>query len=188
MSFCLLLSSPPIWCVSYIYDIYHFRIDVIGSNCVIILDDANIPHVVNQLVKGITFLNGQWCMGVGRILVQEAIYDEVLKLLLSALKEIQVGQSTDISLPANALGPLAFEEHCHHLKRVISGLIAHGGDAHPTVAVPSDNPCYLSPTIVTGVPHSHCTEAELFGPLATYHRFSTIEEVIGKLENIWYND
>ena len=167
---------------SYYKPIVYFitnHLSTTGSNCAIVFADANLSQTVTQLVKGITFLNGQWCMGVGRIIVEKSIYDTFLPMLLSALKEVKVGRSSDRETEANSLGPLAFEEHCTALKGIIATLVSSGGVAHTSAEVPRDNSCYMSPTIISSASHSLCTEHELFGPLATYHSFTNIEEVIG---------
>jgi acyl-CoA reductase-like NAD-dependent aldehyde dehydrogenase len=171
-----------------------------GSNVAIVMEDADLVLAAQQIRKGLTFLNGQWCMGVGRILVQEKIYDSFLNILLEELRKVEICKSGDPNANIEAMGPLAFAAHKENLTKLVNEMVSFGGKSHTSCVIPTDaGSCYFSPTILSEVPHDkyvyviyiyiyisiilkyyRCSQAELFGPITSYHKFTTVTEAITK--------
>ena len=154
-----------------------------GSNCAIVFPDADLDITIPCLVKSLTFLNGQWCMGVGRILCHASLQETVFSRLLQALAGLQVGTSTQ-PLSLETLGPLSFAGHAEKLRSLIEELEKKGGTVHrissgePPVSAVSSVASFFQPCLITGVPHATASAIELFGPLATFYPFSNEEEAL----------
>eukprot|EP00759_Apiculatamorpha_spiralis_P031845 PhF_6_TR33601/c0_g1_i1/m.49055 len=151
-----------------------------GSNCAIVFADADISVAVQNIVRSLTFLNGQWCMGVARIIADRTIAGKLFEELVGALKKLRVGMSTNKDFGEEALGPLSFKEHVDRLNNTIQTLVAAGGVAHRIEVEDNtiDKSCFIPPTLLTGVPHLSAAALELFGPVATFHTFETTEHAL----------
>ena len=57
----------------------------------IILDDANLDVAVEGIQLGILFNQGEVCSAGSRLLVQEGIYDELMKRLKDVFSHLKVG-------------------------------------------------------------------------------------------------
>jgi hypothetical protein len=44
------------------------------SNPAIVLEDADLDSTVEGVLQGLTLLNGQWCCGLGRLVVHEGTF------------------------------------------------------------------------------------------------------------------
>jgi acyl-CoA reductase-like NAD-dependent aldehyde dehydrogenase len=58
-----------------------------GSNCAIVCADADIRGAVRYVAMGLLTLNGQWCMGISRILVHASIAGRFVQRLQAYLNE-----------------------------------------------------------------------------------------------------
>ena len=58
-----------------------------GSNSLIVCDDADLVGAVRYCAMGLLTLNGQWCMGVSRVLVHHSVRDAFLHALKSYLRD-----------------------------------------------------------------------------------------------------
>lgn len=66
-----------------------------GKSANIILDDANLDVAVEGIQLGILFNQGEVCSAGSRLLVQEGIYDELMKRLKDVFSHLKVGDPTD---------------------------------------------------------------------------------------------
>jgi phenylacetaldehyde dehydrogenase len=140
------------------------QLEASGNNPVIVCADADLDRTTDALVDGIIKLNGQWCEGPGKVLVNETVYDELLDRLTARLGGIAIGSNFDDS---TQLGPLSHQSHRDQLSARVDELVAHGGTAHSNGDLPPDG-WFIAPTIVSGINASDAT-AELFGPVVTVH-------------------
>ena len=118
-------------------------------------------------------------MGVGRLIVHSSIADDVFKRLMSALGNVQSGNSSE-PLGFEAMGPLSFAGHVEKLNSIISDLVKCGGTVHiaKTTRVETVGSSFFLPRLITGVPHTSASELELFGPVATFHTFESTDQAL----------
>ena len=152
-----------------------------GSDPFIVMPSANFDEAVSTAVKARTINNGQSCIAAKRFIVHDEIYDRFEKEFVAAMKRLRVGnpleESTDV-------GPLATEQILKDLEEQVQvsvaagaklltggrrlkfdGELAPGNFYEPTVLVdiPKDAPAYRD---------------EIFGPVASLFRISTLAEAI----------
>jgi aldehyde dehydrogenase (NAD+) len=154
--------------------------------------DAAIPVVVNAIVQNA----GQTCSAGSRVLIQQAIYEPLLKRLGEAFSRLQVG-SAAMNLD---LGPLI---RASQLERVTGFLDQARADGIATVAqgqiaqgVPAGG-FYQVPTLLRDVPVMHrLAQEEVFGPVLSAMAFQDEDHAVelanatdfGLVAGIWTRD
>src|SRR5699024_2363982 len=146
----------------------------LGSNAATIIDtDKDIESVAKSLVKGGLSTNGQSCISVQRIIVNEDYKDELVKELEKELKKIKVGNPFDENISVSSLiNPEANDRILSWINRTKDegARVIHGGEL-------SDNT--LQPTLLSEVSKEmevFCEE--IFGPVITVTSYKEFEEAI----------
>ena len=169
-----------------------------GKNASIIFDDCNLENTVKGVVRS-GFLNqGQVCLCGSRILVQEKIYDEFVKKVVSEVQNMKIGDPSDEN---TKLGALISPEHLSKVEEYIKiakdegGTVLTGG--YPNLPKEFKNGNWISPTVIADLDvNSRCSTEEIFGPVVTIHKFSNEKEAVeianntryGLAGSIWTND
>ncbi len=144
-----------------------------GKSANIITARADLDRALDAALLGIFSNNGQQCLAGSRILVEESIADAFIARFVERAKALKVGDPRD---PETELGPLISEAQYRRMLAFAEGAetlcgggrapgFAKGWFASPTVAIAADSSAPL------------CQE-EIFGPFATFLRFSTLDEAI----------
>lgn len=150
-----------------------------GKSPNIVFEKANLPEAAKWAAFGVFENMGQSCNAGSRILVQDSIYDEFLKLFVEATKAFKVG---DVKDPETFQGPqvskVQFEK--------ILGYIEQGKKEAKLITGGSrfgDKGYFITPTVFGDVDMSmKIGQEEIFGPVASIIRFKDQEEAI-KLAN-----
>jgi len=149
-----------------------------GSAPGIIFDDADIDSSVES-VCGLRLLNaGQSCDGLKRLIVQENIFDEVVKKVISIFSAKKIGNAEEKS---TEIGPLV-------AKRQLDLLVSQVEDAKTKGAkvVSGGNSLgvelggfYFEPTVLIDVTDKmKVLKEETFGPVLPIIKFKTEQEAI----------
>jgi len=150
------------------------QLELGGHNPAIILPDADVRTAAVALADGMTKLNGQWCEAPGKVLVPEALHDELVEHLLAQLGALTIGHCLD---QQTDVGPLAYREHRDRLLAGIASLTRAGGQALATTPLPDLPGWFLAPTLITGLDASQSIH-ELFGPVMTIHKVGSLDEAL----------
>mgnify|MGYP001591777365 FL=1 len=154
--------------------------------------DAAVPAIVNAVVQNA----GQTCSAGSRLLVERAIYDQLLETLGHAFARLRVGPSqADLDC-----GPLI---RAGQLERVRGFLAEAERDALPRVAqgeIVADAPkggYYQRPTLLRDVPVGHrLAQEEVFGPVLAAMPFDDETQALrlanatrfGLVAGVWTRD
>ncbi|XP_074579450.1 aldehyde dehydrogenase family 2 member C4-like [Curcuma longa] len=147
-----------------------------GKSPLLIFDDADIDMAVELARRAVFFNQGQVCVAGSRVFVQEGIYDEFVKKIALSLKEWVVGDPFD---PRVNQGPQVDKRQ---FDKILS-YIDHGKREGATLLT-GGKPCgekgyYIEPTIFTDVKDDMLiAKDEIFGPVMSLMKFSTVEEAI----------
>jgi betaine-aldehyde dehydrogenase len=150
------------------------QLELGGHNPAVVLSDADVAVTAEALVDGMTKLNGQWCEAPGKVLVHEAVHEELVDALLDRLRGLTVG---DCMEDGTDVGPLSHAAHRDDLVRRIDRVVAAGGKALTVHEVPETGGWFFAPTVVVGAEAADST-AELFGPAITVHAMPSDEAAI----------
>ncbi|MQA02496.1 MAG: aldehyde dehydrogenase family protein [Streptosporangiales bacterium] len=151
-----------------------------GKSPNIVFDDADLDGALNGIVAGILGASGQTCMAGSRILVQDGVYDEVVKRLAERADAITVGDPRD---PATEHGTIASQAQYEKVLRYVevakadgAKLVAGGG----TAKVPGlEDGLFVRPTVFADVTNDmRIAREEVFGPVAAVLGFRDEDEAV----------
>ncbi|MEW4467737.1 aldehyde dehydrogenase family protein [Parasphingorhabdus sp. JC815] len=160
-------------------DLKRITLELGGNDASIILPDANVEKVAEQLFWS-SFANaGQICVAAKRIYIHEDIYDELSAALAEYAKNVKVG---DGSQQGTAVGPVQNKKQYERVLELVQDAKDNGykflvgGDHDP------DIPGYYVPiTILDNPPEdARIVAEEQFGPVMPLMKFSTTDEVISR--------
>ena len=156
-----------------------------GKSPFIVFADADLDAVVEGLVDGIFFNQGQVCCAGSRLLVHEGTAERLLDKLRARMARLRVGHPLDKSTDMGAL--VSASQHAR-----VSGYVdrarATGATVHQASAAPLPaTGCFYPPTLVTGVDTaSEIVQHEVFGPVLTVQTFRTPAESVELANNTRY--
>lgn len=169
-----------------------------GKSPAIVLPDADLDLTVPGLLYGFCLHSGQVCESGTRILVHDSMYDEVLARLAALASKVKLGNPLD---PTTGMGPLV---SLHQLDTVL-GYIQAGVDEGARLVCGGkrategdlEQGYYVEPTVFADVHNDmKIAREEIFGPVASVIRYSTVEEAIdiandtiyGLAAGVWSRD
>jgi acyl-CoA reductase-like NAD-dependent aldehyde dehydrogenase len=121
---------------------------------------------------------GQTCIAGSRLLVEEAVHDKFVELLVDAVSRLRVGDPTS---PATDVGPVISAAARQRILNCIDEAVSEGA----TVATGGASACpksapdgyFVEPTVLTGVTNKmKVARQEIFGPVQVVVPFSCEEE------------
>nr|XP_043610154.1 aldehyde dehydrogenase family 2 member C4-like [Erigeron canadensis] len=155
-----------------------------GKSPLMIFDDSNIEQAADLALFGSLANKGEICVCTSRVLIQEGIYDEVVKSIVEKAKKWVVGDPFD---PATCQGPQVDRKQ---FERVLS-YIDHGKREGASLLFGGkrcgEKGYYITPTIFENVTDDMIiAKEEIFGPVIGLMKFKTIEEAITKANKTSY--
>ncbi len=123
--------------------------------------DAALPFLVNAGIQNC----GQTCSAASRILVERAVFDEVVARMAGRYRALRIGAALDDL----DVGPLISPRQ----RDIVQGYLALARDSGLQVAAQAPLPaglsaggCYVAPTLLAPVPPAHrLAQEEIFGPV-----------------------
>lgn len=170
----------------------NISIETGGKSPLLIFDDADLQSAVTWAHRGIMYNQGQVCTATSRILVQEGVYDQFVKLFKEQVKKISVvGDPFD---EETYQGPQVTKAQYEKvLSYVESGKeegakLEMGGEGHkPDNALVKGKGFFVSPTVFTNVKdHMKIYREEVFGPFVTISSFKTETEAVDRANDTTY--
>jgi succinate-semialdehyde dehydrogenase / glutarate-semialdehyde dehydrogenase len=155
----------------------------LGGNAPFIgFDDADVDAAVKGAIVSKYRHNGQTCVCVNRMLVQEKVYAVFVEKFTKAVQELKTGNVLDKEVQ---VGPLINEKGLQKVKEHIRDAVEKG--ATITTGGNAMEGLFFQPTVLTGAtPDMKIAREEVFGPVAPIFRFSTEEEAIQMANNTEY--
>lgn len=147
----------------------------------IVCADANLALAAKDLSTNAYNYSGQSCVGVQRIYVEDAIYEDFLTRFVEATKAQRVGDPWDSKTD---IGPMISEEAARRIMQWIDEARSAGAKV---VAGGNRNGLLVEPTILTEVkPDMKVVCEEVFGPVATVQRVANLDEAISAVNDSRY--
>ncbi len=139
-----------------------------GSDPFIVLEDAELGQAISQAVAS-RYLNcGQSCIAAKRFIVVEAIADEFVARLTSAVEGLVAGDPND---ETTTLAPMARSDLRDELQRQVDESVALGAEVVTGGYPLKRHGAYYAATIIDRVaPGQRAYSEELFGPVASVIR------------------
>jgi len=147
-----------------------------GKSPVIVYDSCDIDAAVEGVVDAIWFNQGQVCSAGSRLLVQENIYDKVVKKIKERMKTLRVGDSLDKSID---MGAIVDPSQRKSVEKYVQIAKDEGCDVYQACACMPATGCYYPPTLITNCnTTSTVVQEEIFGPVLAVMSFRTPKESI----------
>jgi acyl-CoA reductase-like NAD-dependent aldehyde dehydrogenase len=138
-----------------------------GKSAAVVLDDIDVDVAASTLAKAETFLTGQVCSSLTRVIVSRSRHDQLVEALASRFASVRVGDPFD---PRSQMGPLVAERQ----RDRVLGYVAKGVEEGATLVTGGDRPAHLDrgwfvePTLFADVDNSSTiAQEEIFGPVLT---------------------
>ena len=166
-------------------DLKRITLELGGNDASIVLPDADVEAVAQQLFWS-SFTNaGQICVAAKRIYIHEDIYDDLSKAIADYARTVVVG---DGSQQGTGVGPIQnkkqFERVCELIQDAKDNgyKFLTGGDVDP-----SGTGYYVPITILDNPPEdARIVAEEQFGPVMPLMKFASVEEAIERANNSEY--
>lgn len=148
-----------------------------GNNAVIILEDADIELAIRGVVFGAVGTAGQRCTSTRRLLIHKSIFPTIVKRLISAYKQIKVGNPLEAE---TLMGPLINESAVENYQNAIGEIKSQGGEILFGGSVLENKPGtqYVSPTLIKGNPDMSIVSEETFAPILYLMEIDSLEQAI----------
>ncbi|MCL4152448.1 UNVERIFIED_CONTAM: hypothetical protein GTU68_060531, partial [Idotea baltica] len=138
-----------------------------GNDAFIVLEDADMDHVVEMAIKGRMQNTGQSCVASKRFIVVESVADDFLTAFKSKMQEMNLGDPLDESTD---VAPLSTERAAADLDQLVQETINAGATVVLGGGRPDREGAFFNPTILTDIKPDYPTyDEELFGPVASVY-------------------
>jgi succinate-semialdehyde dehydrogenase/glutarate-semialdehyde dehydrogenase len=151
-------------------------IELGGNDAFIVLDDANIDMAVAGAVKSRSINSGQSCNAAKRFIVTDRVFDSFRDKLVKQISALKVG---DPMKEETQIGPLARRDLAEKVRKQIADTIAAGAIPHFNPFKADIDSNFVSPVVLENVvPGMQAFEQEIFGPVWSLIRVSSVDEAI----------
>lgn len=166
-------------------DLKRITLELGGNDASIVLPDADVEKVAEQLFWSSFSNAGQICVAAKRIYIHEDIYDELSKAIAEYAKGVVVG---DGSQQGTGVGPIQNKKQFDRVCELIQDAkdqgyqFLTGGDVDP-----SGTGYYVPITILDNPPEdARIVAEEQFGPVMPLMKFANVDEAIERANNSEY--
>jgi betaine-aldehyde dehydrogenase len=154
-----------------------------GKAPVVVFNDADLAAAAEGIAIAGFFNAGQDCTAATRVLVQEGVYEEMVKLLADqATNQIAMGMPDQDVLVGPVNNANQFERVSGFISRVPShARVVAGGK-------PTGIPGYfIAPTVIADLKQSdELIQSEIFGPVITIQQFKDEAEAVAMANGVDY--
>ncbi len=158
-----------------------------GKNAAIVSRHANLEDAATGIVRSAFGLQGQKCSACSRILVEDTVYDDLLKLITEQTAAMVIGNPLEAAV---ACGPVInrkaqqdYIAYCAELQA--AGRIVCGGSV--LTGGLYDHGFFCAPTVVADVPFTNpLWSKEMFLPITMAGRVSSLDEAMEIANSVNY--
>ncbi len=147
-----------------------------GKAPVLVFDDADLAKVAEAIKVGSFWNAGQDCTAAARVIVADGIHDDAVDAIAQAARSLVVGPTGDES---TELGPVISAAQRNRVGGFVERACAEGAVAVTGGATRSGDGFYYEPSVLVGVDQrSEIVQREVFGPVVTVQRASSVDQAI----------
>ncbi len=143
-----------------------------GKNCVIVDADADLDEAVPAIVSSAFIYAGQKCSAAARVLVHEAIADQLIERVAGATRVLVVGQASELGTEV----PPVIERAAQERVSRYAELAERQGTIVARAELVPDHGWFCQPTVAADLdPGSPVLAEEIFGPVLAIERIRDVE-------------
>src|SRR3954447_9953879 len=175
-------------------EIKHTVLELGGSDPYVVMPSADIDRAAEVAVTARVQNNGQSCIAAKRFIVHEDVYEAFTERFVSRMAALVVGDPMD---EKTQVGPLATQSGVTDLEEFVADATSKGGSVLCGGQRVGTEGWFYAPTVLADLtPEMRVWMEELFGPVATLFKVSSIDEAIDIANattfalgsNAWTND
>ncbi|WP_186578443.1 L-glutamate gamma-semialdehyde dehydrogenase [Aquibacillus kalidii] len=150
-------------------------IEMGGKDTIVVDEDADLDAAAEAITYSAYGFSGQKCSACSRVIAHEAVYDELLELVVEKTKKIKVDDPTNYY---TYMGPVIDEASYNKILDYVDigkqeGKLMVGGDGNNTTG------WFVNPTVFADLdPKSRLMQEEIFGPVVGFSKASNFDEAI----------
>ena len=159
-----------------------------GKNPQIVMEDARLDLALEGALWGAFGTTGQRCTATSRLILHEAIHDEMVERLVEAASKLRIGYALE---PDVDIGPLINEKALQKVEYYVNvgkeegARLVLGGKRATGPGL--EDGFFYEPTIFVDVtPEMRIAQEEIFGPVLAVLKVSSFEEAIAVANNSRY--
>jgi acyl-CoA reductase-like NAD-dependent aldehyde dehydrogenase len=158
-----------------------YTLELGGKDPLIILADADMDYAVDAAAFGAFMHQGQICMSVERIIVEDPIAEEFARKLAAKAEKLPVG---DPHLPTTVIGPLINDQQVQTVHEQVQDAVAKGARL---LTGGSFEGRFYKPTVLADVTmEMKIFREETFGPTAPILKVRDEKEALAAANNSTY--
>ncbi|HEY3276832.1 MAG TPA: aldehyde dehydrogenase family protein [Syntrophorhabdaceae bacterium] len=150
-----------------------------GNNGAIVTPGADLDLAVKAVLFSAVGTSGQRCTTMRRIIVHQTVYNAFVKSLISAYKQVSIGNPLDAG---TLMGPLVDREAADTMQAALltiekqGGRILYGGDM--LLGEGYESGAYVTPCLAEVPADVPIVREETFAPILYVMRYTSLEEAI----------
>jgi acyl-CoA reductase-like NAD-dependent aldehyde dehydrogenase len=166
----------------------HVHLELGGKNAIIVLDDADLDLAVEGILWSAFGTSGQRCTAASRVIVHEAVYDELQSRLVSAAEAMRLGpgweEDTDVGPLIN--GAALEKVHLYTgIGKEEGARLLTGGEVASGNGL--EDGFFYRPTIFADVePGMRIAQEEIFGPTTALIPVKSMDEAVRAANGVEY--
>lgn len=152
-----------------------------GNDPLIVLEDADIGKAVEATIRGSYLYTGQVCIAVKRLIVDEAVADDFVEMLLKETRKLKMGDPLSTKTD---IGPLINENAAKVVERIVLNSLKEGAEL---LMGGTRNGNFFEPTVLDQVTSNmKVVQDETFGPISPIIRVNGIDDAINVANDTRY--
>jgi len=135
-----------------------------GKDAIIVDRDwQNLDEAATAVVASAFGFQGQKCSACSRAIIDAAIYDQIVPMIVEKTKKLRIGDPTRFE---SAIGPVVNEKAMKTIKSYIDKGTGEGGRLVAGGNVDPKDGFFIEPTVIADVePNATIAQEEIFGPV-----------------------
>jgi aldehyde dehydrogenase (NAD+) len=146
-----------------------------GNNAIILDQTADLQLAIPGIVFGAVGTAGQRCTTTRRLLVQESILDQVTESLLSAYRQVRIGDPLE---HGTLMGPMVDGTAVEDFEMAVAAAREAGGEVLTGGSRIDGTGFFVEPTIVMADNEWEIVQTETFAPILYLIPFTELEDAI----------
>lgn len=151
-------------------------LELSGNNAMIVDHSADLALALPAIVFGAIGTTGQRCTTLRRLIVHETRYDELLRGLLNAYRQVTIGDPTDAAV---LMGPLIDSTAVERFSSAVAAARQAGGEVlYGGNVITHSSGYFVEPTIIRAQAHWEIVQQETFAPILYIITYRDIAEAV----------
>jgi aldehyde dehydrogenase (NAD+) len=144
-----------------------------GNNGIVVMEDANFDLALRAVLFGAVGTAGQRCTTTRRLFLQKGIAARMTDALVSAYKQVSIGNPLD---PHTLMGPLVNERAVEDMMEGLDAVRQQGGEV--IYGGGRLGGCFVEPTLVKAKPDMPILSEEIFAPILYLVEFDALDDAV----------